>query len=118
MLLVGGLSLQQRQQLAAPGSAVAVPSGRSSRASTSSTTFGKNSSNGGVQSASAELDSDLLEFDENFASENHGRNSKNSAFQPRSESSLTYRVLLCGCNPCWFTRSANYLHNRLQQVCY
>ena len=90
MLLVGGLSLQQRQQLAAPGSAVAVPSGRSSRASTSSTTFGKNSSNGGVQSASAELDSDLLEFDENnFASENHGRNSKNSAFQPRSESSLT-----------------------------
>ena len=89
MLLVGGLSLQQRQQLAAPGSAAAVPSGRSSRASTSSTTFGKNSSNGGVQSASAELDSDLLEFDENFASENHGRNSKNSAFQPRSESSLT-----------------------------
>ena len=91
MLLVGGLSLQHRQQLAAPGSAVAVPSGRSSRASTSSTTFGKNSSNGGVQSASAELDSDLLEFDnENFAaSENHGRNSKNSAFQPRSESSLT-----------------------------
>ena len=49
----------------------------------------KNSSNGGVQSASAELDSDLLEFDENFASENHGRNSKNSVFQPRSESSLT-----------------------------
>ena len=89
MLLVGGLSLQQRQQLAAPGSAAAVPSGRSSRASTSSTTFGKNSSNGGVQSASAELDSDLLEFDENFASENHGRNSKSSAFQPRSESSLT-----------------------------
>ena len=89
MLLVGGLSLQQRQQLAAPGSGAAVPSGRSSRASTSSTTFGKNSSNGGVQSASAELDSDLLEFDENFASENHGRNSKNSAFQPRSESSLT-----------------------------
>ena len=43
-----------------------------------------------MQSASAELDSDLLEFDnENFASENHGRNSKNSAFQPRSESSLT-----------------------------
>ena len=30
-----------------------------------------------------------MEFDENFASENHGRNSKNSAFQPRSESSLT-----------------------------
>ena len=50
----------------------------------------KNSSNGGVQLASAELDSDLLEFDnENFANENHGRNSKNSAFQPRSESSLT-----------------------------
>ena len=30
-----------------------------------------------------------LEFDKNFASENHGRNSKKSAFQPRSESSLT-----------------------------
>ena len=50
---------------------------------------GKNSSNGGVQLASAELDSELLEFDENFASENHGRNSKNNVFQPRSESSLT-----------------------------
>ena len=50
---------------------------------------GKKSSNDGVQFASAELDSDLLEFDENFASENHRRNSKNSAFHPRSESSLT-----------------------------
>ena len=72
----------------APGSAVAVASGRSSGASTSSTSTAKNLSNGGVQSASAELDSDILEFDENLTCENGYEFGKRD-FQPRSESSLT-----------------------------